>query len=196
MKLQYKIAFYILIFGTMIYLFQSRMYFKELAATEKNNVKNYIQFDSLRNLELKLTRGEMKDYINHNSQLIERLENLNIKPKQVERIITNTIEYRDTSSNEINLDPILNAIKQNKSLKFPFQDKTECLTISGFVSFQEDTLKTVIDNRQYSDTIDLVRSWKRKKILGIGIGKKVFKKDIFNNCGTVTVRYVEKKNNK
>ena len=126
MKLQYKIAFYILIFGVIIYLFQSRMYFKELAATEKNNVQNYIKFDSLRNMELKLTRDEMKDYINHNLQLIERLENLNIKPKQVERIITNTIEYRDTSSNELNLEPILNAIKQNKSLKFPFQDKTEC----------------------------------------------------------------------
>jgi predicted RND superfamily exporter protein len=169
------------------------MYFKELAATEKNNVQNYIKFDSLRNMELKLTRDEMKDYINHNSQLIERLENLNIKPKQVERIITNTIEYRDTSSNEINLEPILNAIKQNKSLKFPFQDKTECLTVSGFVSFDNDTLKTVIDNRVYTDTIYIVRSWKRKKVLGIGIGKKQFKTDILNNCGDVKVKVIEKK---
>lgn len=194
MKLQYKIAFYILIFGLIIYLFQSRMYFKELAATEKNNVQNYIKFDSLRNMELKLTRDEMKDYINHNSKLLERLENLSIKPKQVERIITNTIEYRDTSSNEINLEPILNAIKQNKSLKFPFQDKTECLTVSGFVSFDNDTLKTVIDNRVYTDTIDVVRSWKRKKVLGIGIGKKQFKTDILNNCGDVKVKVIEKKN--
>ena len=193
MKLQYKIAFYILIFGLIIYLFQSRMYFKELAATEKNNVQNYIKFDSLRNMELKLTRDEMKDYINHNSKLLERLENLSIKPKQVERIITNTIEYRDTSSNEINLEPILNAIKQNKSLKFPFQDKTECLTVSGFVSFDNDTLKTVIDNRVYTDTIDVVRSWKRKKVLGIGIGKKQFKTDILNNCGDVKVKVIEKK---
>lgn len=193
MKLQYKIITYVLIFGVIIYLFQSRLYFKELAATEKNNVKNYIQFDSLRNLELKLTRDEMKDYINHNSQLIERLENLNIKPKQVERIITNTIEYKDTSLNTINLDPILNAIKQNKTLKFPFQDKTECLTISGFVSFDNDTLKTVIDNRVYTDTIDIVRSWKRKKVLGIGIGKKQFKTDILNNCGDVKVKVIEKK---
>lgn len=193
MKLQYKIAFYILTFGLIIYLFQSRQHFKELAANEKNNVENYIQFDSLRNMELRLTRDEMKDYINYNSQLIERLENLNIKPKQVERIITNTIEYRDTSSNEIDLEPILNAIKQNKSLKFPFQDKTECMQISGFVSFDNDTLKTVIDNRQYTDTIDVIRSWKRKKILGIGIGKKVFKTDIINNCGDVSVKYVEKK---
>lgn len=196
MKLQYKIIAYILIFGVIIYLFQSRLYFKELAQTEKNNVQNYIKFDSLRNMELKLTRDEMRDYITYNKDLMLKLEKLSIKPKQVERIITNIIEYRDTSSNEINLDPILNAIKQNKTLKFPFQDKTECLTISGFVSFDNDTLKTVIDNRQYADTIDIVRSWKRKKILGIGIGKKVFKTDILNNCGTVMVKYVEKKNNK
>lgn len=193
MKIQYKIISYVLIFGTIIYLFQSRLYFKELAATEKNNVQNYIKLDSLRNVELKLTRYEMRDYINYNKELMLRLDKLSIKPKQVERIITNTIKYRDTSSNEIDLEPILTAIKQNKSLKFPFQDKTECLTISGFVSFQEDTLKTVIDNRQYNDTIDIVSSWKRKKVLGIGIGKKVFKTDIFNNCGTVTVKYVEKK---
>ena len=193
MKLQYKIIVYVLIIGAIIYLFQSRLYFKELAATEKNNVQNYIKFDSLRNMELKLTRDEMKDYINHNSQLIERLENLNIKPKQVERIITNTIEYRDTSSNEIDLQPILTAIKNSKSLKLPFIDQNECITVSGFTSFENNTLKTVIDNRQYNDTIDLVRSWKRKKILGIGIGKKQFKTDILNNCGTVTVKYVEKK---
>lgn len=193
MNYKYKTIFYIVIFSLIIYLFKSRMYYKDYAENEKYNVENFVKFDSLRNLELKLTKDEMKDYINYNSQLLERLDNLNIKPKQVERITTNTIEYRDTSSNEIDLETILTAIKQNKSMKFPFQDKTECMTISGFVSFYNDTLKTIIDNRQYTDTIDVIRSWKRKKILGIGIGKKVFKTDIVNNCGDVSVKYVEKK---
>lgn len=180
----------------MIYLFQSRMYFKELAATEKNNVKNYIQFDSLRNLELKLTRDEMRDYITYNKNLMLKLENLNIKPKQVERIITNTIEYKDTSSNEINLEPILNAIKQNKTAKYPFTDKTKCLTISGYTSFENDTLKTVFNDRKYADTIHFIRIWERKKILGLRVGKKQYKNETFNNCGTVTVKYVEKNKNK
>ena len=194
MKLQYKIITYVLIFGTIIYLLQSRNYYKEIAKTEKENIENYMKFDSLHSMELQLTKKEIKTYLEfERKDLTEKMEKLNIKAKQIERIQTNTIEYRDTTDKEIDLQPILTAIKNSKSLKLPFIDQNECMTVSGFTSFENDTLKTVINNRSYNDTIDVIRSWKRKKILGIGIGKKVFKTDIVNNCGDVSVKYVEKK---
>lgn len=165
---------------------------------EKNrindNYQSYVQEHSTNTLELSLTRKELKEYLEKNrEELLDSFKKLNIKPKQIERIITNTISYRDTTGTEINLDSILNSIKQNKPVTLPFNEGNECMKISGFVSYKNDSLSLKITEKTYNDTIDIVRHWKRKKILFFRIGKKEYKDTILNKCGEIHTSIIERK---
>lgn len=166
---------------------------------EKNRInENYQSYVSERQtnvLELELYKKEIKYYLENNrKELLDSLKSINIPIRKVERIITNTIYYRDTTGTQISLDSLINSIKlDNNPMSIPFNDKNECFNISGIVSYIDHELSLKINDREYKDTIDIVRYWKRKKILFLRIGKKEYKDTILNKCGEIHTTIIEQK---
>lgn len=145
-------------------------------------------------------KNELKEYMENTSGQLEGLQqdlkDNNIKLKQVRRIVSSTINYRDTTSTKIVLDSISNIIRMlsindtvPKIIKYAFEENNPCFWFKANLVIDDQELRVEINDRGYNDTITHVGYMERRqwKLFGLiktrMFGKKSAKVTLFNNCG-------------
>jgi len=190
-----RLILIIALVGAVIWFWKDYNYQKiENIRQSKNN--RYLRMqDSLKYFEQTLNNKEFTDELKYNNQaLIQKLDNANIKMRRIESIITQELSYKDTLRNEIKIDGIIKAIKENHHLEVPVIDSTACLVIRGSVIYDNNEIFLNIKDRKFTNVTDVVAYWERKKgFLGIRWGKKQATVKVFNSCGETITKIIDKK---
>ena len=166
---------------------------------QTENIEQLRKYDSLKFASQTYTKKELEEYLEYNRQDLQQfLDDNKIATKKIEQIITQTLKYRDTATNNVNLQPILDAIKTKQNIKVPIIDSTACMIIKGYVVFKNDTLSLDITDRQFTNTSDVISYWQRNqwKLLGIKtrlFGKKQATVIIKDACGQTKTFIINKK---
>lgn len=166
---------------------------------QSKNMEMIRKSDSLKYAEAVLTRKELEQYLRYNRQdLMDFIEENNIRTRRIERIITQSLEYRDTIHRTTDLTPILEAIRESKDIRVPVRDSTDCLIVEGFVAFENDTLSLDITDRKFRNKSDVVAYWERNQWSFLGIktrlfGKKVATVVIKDSCGETETFVIDKR---
>lgn len=156
---------------------------------QTENFRQLQQQDSMRYSQMVLTKKELENYLeNNNKELLTFLDQNKIDTKKIERIISQKLNYTDTRTNTVNLQPVLDAIKEQKNARIAVTDSTKCMVIKGFVVFKNDTLQLDITDRQFTNSSEVVSYYERRqwKFLGIKtrlFGKKQLTVIIKDDCG-------------
>jgi len=167
---------------------------------QTENMEQVRKFDSLKFASQTYTKKEIDEYLEYNrSDLKDFLNKYDIKTRRLEKIITQSLEYRDTTSNNIDLSPILQAIKNNtREISVPVIDSTDCLIVKGFVIFKNDTLSLNITDRKFKNKSDVVQYWERNQWNFLGIKTRLFGKKsttviIKDSCGNTETFIIDAK---
>lgn len=178
---------YLIIAGVSIaiWFYKDYKYVKAEKERIESNISSIRKSDSLRYSEQILSRKEFKEELEYNNkELLEFIKSERIRMNRIERVITQKLSYEDKQERSVNLQPILEAIKEQRSLKVPVIDSTECLIVSGFVTFDNDTLSLDINNRKFTNKTEVISYWERNQWKFLGIKTRLFgKKEI-----TVTIK--------
>ncbi|WP_339834939.1 hypothetical protein [uncultured Flavobacterium sp.] len=171
-------------------------------AENKRQSENAVQLrkaDSLRFTTQSLSSDEIKDYLEYdNPGLNKKLEENNIKLNRIQSIVSQTLNYRDTDKNEIDVSKLLESINKKIPAKTLFVDSTKCQTNKGFVEYKNDSLKVVFTEKTFNNKSDAVAYWERRewKFLGLKttfLGKKQFTAKVFDECGESKFMKIQKK---
>ena len=178
-----------------VWFFKDYQYQKEENIRQTENNRMLRRADSLKYSEQTLTTKEIIDHLEYNNTgLKKKIDEANIKMRRIERIITQELAYRDTTRNDININGIIRAIKENRRLEVPVVDSTECLIIRGSVLYDNNQITLNIKDRKFKNVSDVVTFWERKKgFLGIRWGRKQVTVKVFNSCGETITKVVEKR---
>jgi len=166
---------------------------------QTENIEQLRYFDSLKYASQTYNKKELNEYLEYNRQDLQQfLKDQKIATRKIERIITQKLSYQDTLNRSVNLQPIIDAIKQQRDIKIPVVDSTDCLIIKGYVAFENDTLSLNITDRKFKNKSDVVSYWQRNqwKILGIKtrlFGRKKATVVIRDNCGNTETFIINKK---
>lgn len=156
---------------------------------QKENIENLRRYDSLKHASQTYNKDELEEFLDYSRQDLKNfLKEQEIRSKQIKRILTQNISYRDTTINVLDLKPVLDAINQKKEIKIPIIDSSKCLIIKGYIAFKKDTLSLDITERNFTNKSDVISYWKRKKWSFLGIktrflGRKEAKIIIKDSCG-------------
>jgi hypothetical protein len=171
---------------------------QEVQRLQQNNVA-LLKKDSLRFAEQTYTKAELKQYLEYNRQDLEQyLKEQKIALRNVQKIITHQLNFRDTTLVVTDLQPILNAINNKTPLTVPVTDISECLTIKGNIQYTNDSLSLQITDREFNNTSDIIQHTQRKewKFLFIKsrfLGKRYTEVTIKDKCGTSQTFIINKK---
>lgn len=196
-----NIKTYLIVAGIVgaVILWKDYSYQKAENKRQSNNISQIRKQDSLRFASQYYSKRELEEYINYNrSDLKAFLDEEGVRLRRIERIITQSLKYRDTASRSTDLKPILDAIRENKSFKVPVVDSTACLIVSGYVAFENDTLSLDITDRQFTNKTDVVSYWERNqwKFLGLKtrlFGRKTATVVIKDECGATKTFVIDKR---
>lgn len=171
--------------------------------------KMQTDYDSLQSslTSLKFTDDEIKTYLQNSQDQTAGLYDELIKSEKkiigrITQISSTLISSVDTTQNTIILDSIsrlVQSIQNNDSIIIPFEDKTECFEFKARFVLSDGTSKIQVLERKYSDTINHVAYWERRKWKFLGLwnwrlfGKKIAQVEVFNNCGFSKTIIIEKK---
>jgi hypothetical protein len=187
----FKDLFYLVLIGfgvALTFFYMSwKSEIKERMRVE-SNYSNIQKLDSTRFAELNLSKQELRDYLEYqNVGLKNKLEQDNIKLRNIEKIINNNYSAKDTVLKIIEINKVVDAIKENKPISVPFNDNSNCFKINGKIKYDgKDSLFVNIENRELSDTLNYVYTSKRKKspfFFNLPIGRRVHSVRVYSNCG-------------
>jgi|GEM_PF-3766384 len=189
----FKDLFYLILIGfgvALTFFYMSwRSEIKERIRVE-SNYSNIQKLDSIKFAELNLSKRELKDYLEYqNVGLKNKLEQDNIKLRNIEKIINNNYSAKDTVLKIIEINKVVDAIKENKPISVPFNDNSNCFKINGKIKYDgKDSLSVNIENRELSDTLNYVYSSRRKPVkflFSLRIGKRIPNLLLYGKCGKV-----------
>jgi hypothetical protein len=166
---------------------------------QTENTSQLRKSDSLRFASQNLTSQEIQDYLQYsNPDLAKKLKTDDINYNRIESIVSQTLKYRDTTKNKVDVSQILEAIKNKVPAKTPFIDTTKCQTNKGYVEYKNDSLKVVFTEKTFNNKTDAVAYWERRQwsLLGIKtrfLGKKQFTAKSYSDCGEIQTMKIEKK---
>lgn len=176
--------------GVVVWLYKDREYQKSENIRQTENSRQLRLFDSLKYARQTYTPKELKEYLDYNrADLKAFLKKNDVRYRRIEQIITQTLQYRDTTPNNIDLNPILDAIRNNKSKAIvPVIDSTDCLIVKGYVIFEGDSLSLKITERKFTNKSDVVSYLRRNQWRFLGIktrflGKRQMTVHIKDDCG-------------
>lgn len=167
---------------------------------QSENASQLRKSDSLRFASQNLTSQEIQDYLQYsNPDLAKKLKADNINYNRIESIVSQSLKYKDSESRTTDITKIVDAVKNNIPTSTPVIDSTKCLTIKGFVRYENDSLKLSITERIFNNKTDAVAYWERRKWSFLGIktrflGKKQFTAVNYSDCGESKTMKIEKKN--
>lgn len=194
-----KLVIYILAVILIIYFVKENR--KQQAEIQRltENVTQTIKYDSLRYAEQTYTKQELKEYLEYNRQDLQVfLKENKIALKNIQKIITTKLEYKDTTIVNTDLQPVLDAINTKKEISVPIIDTNECLTIKGNINYADNVLKLSINERIFNNTSDVVTHTERKQWRFLFIKSKLFGRKytevtINDKCGTSQTFVIDQK---
>jgi hypothetical protein len=146
-----------------------------------------------------LSANEIKEHLQYqNSELKNKLLKDGIKLNRIESIVSTNYRYHDTIKKETDITGLVDAIKKSIPNNQEWSDTSKCQTIKGFVSFDGQKLKVVVNDREFKNKSDAVAYWERRQWNFLGIktrffGKKQFTAKTYDNCGESRILKIEKK---
>ncbi len=185
--------------GIAIWFYKDWQFQKSENVRQTENASQLRKSDSLRFTSQNLTSQEIKEYLQYsNPDLAKKLKADNINYNRIESIVSQSLKYRDKESRTTDITKIVDAVKNNIPTSTPIIDSTKCLTIKGFVRYENDSLKLSITERIFNNKTDAVAYWQRRQWNFLGIktrllGKKEFTAVNYSDCGESTVMKIEKK---
>lgn len=196
-----NIKIYLIVIGLLAALsfYKDYKFQKSENKRQAENNESLRKMDSLGYAQQLLNKRELEEHLEFNRQDLQLfLEEERIRTRRIEKIITQSLSYRDTSRRSINLQPILEAIEQNHKIRVPVIDSTECLVISGYVAFENDTLTLDITDRKFKNKSDVVSYWERNQWKFLGIKTRLFGRKkatviIKDDCGRSETFVIDKK---
>ncbi|SFS30896.1 hypothetical protein [Lutibacter maritimus] len=165
---------------------------------QAENMEQIRKYDSLKFASQTYTKKELDQYLEYNRKDLQQfLKENKIATRKIEQIITQSLKYRDTTIKNVNLQPILDAIKQKQNIKVPVIDSTACMIIKGYVVFENDTLSLNITDRQFKNTSDVIKYWERNQWKFLGIKTRLFGRKqatviIKDACGNTQTFVIDK----
>ena len=193
-----KIYLIVILTGIAIWLYKDYTFQKAENKRQTENIRQIQLQDSLKYAQLEYSKHEIENYLNYqNQELKAALANHKIKLKNIQRIVSQELQYKDTTNKTTSLNPIVNAIRHNKPIKFPIKDSTNCLTITGHLAYEADSLTLNITERNFKNKTDIVAHLERRqwKFLGIKtrfLGKKQAVIKTFDECGNSKTLIIDK----
>lgn len=166
---------------------------------QSENISNIRKMDSFRYASQTYNKKELDEYLEYSRKDLQKfLEDQKIATKKIERIITQKLKYQDNQERSVNLQPVLDAIKNQQNIKIPVIDSTACMIIKGWVIFEGDSLSLKVTDRQFKNRSDIVTYWERNqwKLLGIKtrlFGRKKATVVIKDDCGRTETFMIDKK---
>lgn len=136
------------------------------------------------------TNEEMARFINVRIPKIEELlDSLKINTRRVQKITVQQTIYTDTTTSKIDLPKTVEAIEKGNSIKEPFEEKTDCFLLTGYMEFDGEKLNLVFDDKTYqNEATEIVhvvnRQWRLFGFIKTRLfGKKEIKVHTENECG-------------
>ncbi len=167
---------------------------------ERDNFHNSRDMDSLKiALFTFRTTEEIEDYVDTNKELSDMLDEQKIKNRKLQNIIFQKQTYIDNVIRATDVSSMVEDIRKGVSSTAQWKDSTECLTIKGDVTYQNDSLEVNVNERKFDNTILITGSWKRKPsnffARVLGLGRKVASAKATSKCGeseTIIIKRQEK----
>lgn len=192
----------VLIFAAIaaaIWFFKDYQHQKSENHRQSANIAAIRMQDSLRFASQIYTKKELNEFLAYNRQDLQKfLEENKIKTRNIEKIITQKLAYIDGRKEATDLQPILQAIKNNTKIKVPVIDSTKCLVVKGWVLYDGDSLKLNITSRTFKNRSDVVSYVKRNQWKFLGIKTRLFGRRkttviIKDDCGKTETFIIDKK---
>ncbi len=183
----------------IVWLYKDYQFQKDENKRQTSNMANLRKQDSIRYAAQVYTKKELKEYLAYNRKdLQEFLSENKIATRKIQQIITQSLTYKDTTTRRIDLQPILAAIQNKQNIKIPIVDSTDCLVISGFIAFEDDTLSLNITNREFKNKTDVISYWERNQWKFLGLKTRLFGRKkatviIKDNCGQTKTFLINKR---
>lgn len=196
-----KTIFIVVAIIVAVIFYKDYQYQKKENTRQTENISQIRKMDSLKFASQTLTKQEINEFLEYNRKDLQEFLNENkVKLNRIERIISQTLKYQDTSSRNTDLTPVLEAIKNQRNIKIPVIDSTKCLIVKGWIIFKNDTLSLNITDRQFINSSDVVSYWERRQWSFLGIKTRLFGKKtatviIKDNCGKTQTFVIDKRNN-
>ena len=192
---------YLIIAGIIaaVWFYKDYQFQKTENIRQTENNQQLRKYDSLKYASQTYTKKEISEFLEYNRKDLQQfLKEHKIATRKIERVITQELKYRDTTPTTVNLQSILEAIKNQQNIKVPVIDSTDCMIIKGFVVFENDTLSLNITDRKFKNVTDVVSYWERNqwKLLGIKtrlFGRKKVTIITKDKCGNTKTFIIEKK---
>jgi hypothetical protein len=157
----------------------------ERANRNEENTSQLLKEKDARITTLELTQ---KQYMaSMDSRVDSILDELKTNPRHVVEQTTINNNYYDTTTTVITPKPE----GSGDSLRYPFEVKEKCISLKGYMIVKDDVPTLVLQERGFTNTIDIFVVWERKKILGLKIGKKEYSTKASSECGDVKVRKID-----
>lgn len=182
-----------------VWFFKSWQYRGEEMQRQSENISFIRKYDSLKYAYQNYNKKEIEEYLEYTRKDLKKyLDENNIRTNRLEKIITQSLKYRDTITRDTDLNEVLHAIRNNTKIKTPIIDSTDCLVVKGFVAFENDTLSLDITERIFKNKTDVVTYWERNQWKFLGIKTRIFGKKkatvkVKDNCGKSETFVIEKK---
>lgn len=195
-----KTILIVIAIAVAIWFYKDYQFQKSENIRQTENASQLRKSDSLRFTSQILTSQEIQDYLQYsNPDLAKKLKADNINYNRIESIVSQSLKYKDSESRTTDITKIVDAVKNNIPTSTPIIDSTKCLTIKGFVKYENDSLKLSITERIFNNKTDAVAYWERRQWNFLGIktrflGKKQFTAVNYSDCGESKTMKIEKKN--
>jgi len=193
-----KTIIIVALIGVAIWFFKDYQFQRAENQRQSENNRQIRIADSLKFSSQILNKMELADYLTYqNKGLKTNLEKNNIKLNRIESILSQSFRYQDDTLRASDISNIVSAVRKNIPAKQPFSDKTNCLQVDGFVSYEKDSMKVNITTRTFNNKYDAVAYWERRQwsLLGIKtrfLGKKQMTAKVFDQCGNTITTEIKK----
>ncbi|GAB4160820.1 MAG: hypothetical protein Tsb0033_17290 [Winogradskyella sp.] len=196
-----NIKTYLIVIGIIaaVWFYKDYTYQKSENKRQSENIEQIRMMDSLRFASQTYTKKELDEYLEYSRKDLQKfLDENNIRTRRIERIITQQLEYLDNQTRTTDLQPILDAIKQQRDIAIPVKDSTKCLVVEGWVKFENDSLKLDLDSRKFKNKTDVVSYWERNQWKFLGIKTRLFGRKkatviIKDECGRSETFVIDKR---
>jgi len=160
-----------------------------------DNFINAIKTDSLEATIYRIkSEHELESVLSQNKNMANLVEKSKIENKRLQSLYYNVLKNKDTTKQVYDVSGIVDSIVKNINVTKRWVDSTKCLTVKGFISYENGNLTHGVDFRETINKVALIKSKGRREpvkwLLNLRLGKRETKFTPVADCGEVKVTIV------
>lgn len=193
----FRYVLLIVIIGYGVFMYQQNKLLKAENKRVSENYKTALHADSLEVAIYKVTKDqEVLELLSKNNELSSLVKQSKIKTKRIQNLYYQQLEYVDSLKRKVDVSSLVTKIRKDIPALVKWEDKNECLTVKGNVSYQEDSLSVNVTERIFSNNTVLIKHRGRRKpvkwLFGLRLGPRAIKFTPETKCGSNKVTIIEK----